>query len=384
MPKSNLKPNLLVIFFIFLFLIIPFFVGAATLYLLPQSQTVYQGDTFLVEVRLDTEGEEINAVGTDLKFPADLLEIIDLSKGGSVLTLWVEEPSIKQGEVPFVGGVPGGFKGEGLIGKITFLGKEIGRAEVSFKEDSKALYGEGIPADLSFLEGNYEIIKRPEGLPVISSRTHPDQSKWHKSDTLHLHWDLADGAQYSFILSYDPLAEPDDVPDKPKGELIWVGDMEYPNLEDGIYYFSLKQKLPAEDWSEKVGFRAMIDVTSPEEFRAEIGQDPLMFEGKYFLSSATIDKTSGIDYYEVKEGKRNFKRAKSPYLLGDQSLRSKILVKAVDKAGNERVSEITPPKKPLPYWIITSIIFLVIVGWIIYRVISSRLKAQKSKPQFKT
>jgi len=383
MPKPNLKPNLLVIFFIFFFLIIPFFIGAATLYLMPQSQTLYQGDSFIVEVRLDTDGEEINVVEADLKFPPDLLEIVDLSKGGSILSLWVKEPGLKEDIISFVGGAPQGFKGEGLIGKISFLGNEIGKAKVDFREDSKVLYGEGILADLSFLEGNYEVIKRPEGLPIISSSTHPDQNKWHRSNTIHLHWDLIEGAQYSFILSKDPLVEPDDIPDRPKGELAWVGDMEYPNLEDGIYYFSLRQKLPGEDWSEKVGFRAMIDTMPPEEFRPEIGKDPSMFEGKYFLSFATNDSSSGLDYFQVKEGKRDFKRVNSPYLLEDQSLRSKISVKAVDKAGNEKITEIAPSKKPFPDWIIISIIFLVIVGWIIYKVIRSKFKAQKSKSQFK-
>lgn len=348
------------------FAMVPISTWAATLYLMPQSQTVYQGDTFIVEVRLDTEGEEINAVEADLEFPQDLLEIIDISKGGSILTLWIEEPSVKGDVISFIGGVPGGFKGQGPIGKITFLGKEIGRGEISFQEDSKVLHGEGIAADLSFLEGSYEIIKRPEGLPIISSRTHPDPNKWYKQNTLHLHWDLTEGAEYSFELSKDPMIKPDDVPDEPKGELIWMGDMEYPNLEDGIYYFSLKQKLPAKDWSGKISFRAMIDVTFPEEFKPEIGKDPSMFEGKYFLSFATTDATSGVAYFEVKEGKKEFKKVKSPYVLEDQSLGSKILVKAVDKAGNEKIFEIEPPKKPFPSWIIILIfIGAGVVWWII-------------------
>jgi hypothetical protein len=75
---------------------------------------------------------------------------------------------------------------------------------------------------------------------------------------------------------------------------------------------------------------------------------------------------SGIDHFEVKEGKKDFKKAESPYLLEDQELKSKILVKAVDKAGNEKIAEIIPPAKPFPYWIIFVIIVcLVIIYWII-------------------
>ena len=364
---------LLVFVFVLFYTLIPLVTKAATLYLIPQSQTIHQGNTFIVEVRLDTEGEEINAVKADLEFSPDLLKASDFSKGGSILNLWAKEPvfSNEEGFISFAGGLPGGFRGKGLALKITFLAKETGKANVSFKEDSQVLLndGKGTPALLVFLEGNYEIVKKPEGLPIISSRTNPDQNKWYNQNTLHLHWDLVEGVQYSYILSKDPLAESDGIPDKPEGELIWMGDMEYPNLEDGIYYFSLRQKLPGKDWSERVSFRAMIDVTSPKEFTLEIGQDPSMFGGKYFLSFATTDKTSGIDYYEVKEGKQDFKKVSSPYLLEDQSLGKKIVVQAYDKAGNYQTAEIKPPYKITWKDVVIPLLILIgiLVGWRLIR-----------------
>jgi len=383
-PKFYILLPFLLLFSIS-YILIPLLARAATLYLLPQSQTVYRGDSFIVEIRLDTGDEEINALEATLNFPANLLEVIDFSQGGSILNLWLKEPSIINGRISFIGGRAGGFKGEGLILKINFRGKEIGKAEISFKEDSKVLLndGKGTPAKLSFLEGNYQIISRPEKLPVIFSRSHPDQNKWYKPNTLHLHWDLVGGTEYSFLLSKDPLVEPDEIPDRPEGELVWMGDMEYPDLEDGIYYFHLKQKLPAEDWSEKVTFRAMIDITPPEEFKPEIGQDLMVSEGKYFLSFFTTDKTSGLNYFEVKEGRRDFKRTESPYLLEDQSLRSKISVKAVDRAGNERMAEYIPIKKPLPYWLILSIvIILLIVGWIIFKIIRKKREESGERERY--
>ena len=390
-PLKNTKFLLVSIIFIF-FLVsgLTAVARAATLYLLPQSQNVYKGDSFLVEVRLDSGGEGVNAAQVNLNFPTDLLEIVDFNKGGSIFSFWVIEPKSKDNLIFLTGGIPGGFKGDGLILKINFLAEEIGEAKISFNEDSKVLLndGKGTPAKLNFLEGNYEVVRKPEGLPIISSRTHPDQNKWYKETTLHLHWDLVGGAEYSFLLSKDSLTEPDEIPDKPEGELIWMGDMEYPNLEDGIYYFSLKQKLPGEDWSKKITFRAMIDSTSPENFKAEIGRDPSIFEGKYFLSFITIDEISGIDYYEILEAdKRGFKRGTtrkaewkkgdSPYLLEDQSLQSKILVKAVDKAGNEKISEILPTVKPFPYLIVILVglvVIVVIIYWLWKKYFNKRLK----------
>lgn len=339
------------------FSMLPLVARAAILYLIPQSETIYQNDFFIVEVRLDTEGEEINTVETNLKSLPDFLKIVDVNKGGSILSLWIQEPSIiKEEEISFIGGAPGGFKGDGLIGRITFLGKEVGKTVVNFKEDSKVLLndGKGTPAKLNSLKGNYEILERPEKLYLISSKTHPEQNKWYKSNTLHLHWDLAENTEYSYILSKDPLAEIDETPDKPEGELIWMGDMEYANLEDGIYYFHLKQGAEKEEgktvWGPKITFRAMIDGTAPEPFKPEIGRDPSIFEGKYFLSFSASDETSDIDHYEISEMKGNkekieWKTGKSPYLLKDQTLRSKILVKVVDRAGNERIVEIQPTKR---------------------------------------
>jgi hypothetical protein len=75
------------------------------------------------------------------------------------------------------------------------------------------------------------------------------------------------------------------------------------------------------------------------------------------LVFSTQDKGSGIDYYEVKEESQfllfrllpsKWHRAESPYLLRDQSLSSRIYVKAVDRAGNKQFAELLP--KRLIHW----------------------------------
>ena len=334
-----------IIFTIFLFL--PLVAQGASLYLMPQFQTVYQDDSFIVEVWIDSEGEEINAVDVGLTFPADLLEANDFSKGNSILTIWAREPKIQNTEISFLGGVPEGFDGKGLLAKISFLGKETEKSRISFKENSKVLLNDGKAtlAELSFLEGNYEIIEKPEGLPIISSRTHIDQNKWSDNNNFHIQWDLDEDTQYSYLLSYDPLAKPDEISDEPEGELIWMGDMKYKGLEDGIYYFFLRQKTLGADWSQKISYRAMVDTTPPEEFSLKIGQESTVFEGKYFLNFSTADNTSGIEYYEVKEGKKDWEKAISPYLLKDQMLGKEIIVRAYDKAGNYREANIKPSYK---------------------------------------
>lgn len=114
------------------------------------------------------------------------------------------------------------------------------------------------------------------------------------------------------------------------------------------------------EWQE----RLEDDKIPPEPFGIEIRQDSLVFEGEYFLTFLTSDKQTGIDHYEVREGRREWKRAVSPYLLEDQNLQSIIGVKAVDKAGNERIVEYEPTGKPNLYWLILIfIVILIIIFW---------------------
>ncbi|TSC62679.1 MAG: Uncharacterized protein Greene041614_341 [Parcubacteria group bacterium Greene0416_14] len=85
------------------------------------------------------------------------------------------------------------------------------------------------------------------------------------------------------------------------------------------------------------------DTQAPEEFTATVTRNPSIFEGKYFLVFATQDKGSGIDHYEVCErGETSCVIAESPYVLAHQALRTKIIVRAIDKKGNKRVVVIPP------------------------------------------
>ena len=102
------------------------------------------------------------------------------------------------------------------------------------------------------------------------------------------------------------------------------------------------------------------DTDPPEGFIPVAASDPNIFGGKYFVSFATQDKGSGIDYYEVSEGNTNsFVRADSPYLLTRQTFDESIFVKAVDRAGNERVVEISAAH--LSWWKKDLIIFAILM-----------------------
>lgn len=104
-----------------------------------------------------------------------------------------------------------------------------------------------------------------------------------------------------------------------------------------------------------------IDQNPPEEFAPAVAKNPDIYKGQYFLVFSTQDKDSGLVKYEVKEGDNDFSLAESPYLLKDQSLTKPIVVKAVDKAGNERLALVAPINSNLAFKVIIYIILAAVL-----------------------
>lgn len=162
------------------------------------------------------------------------------------------------------------------------------------------------------------------------------------------------------------------------GFSVFLHDGQGTQINPGLKPLSLNilkrpPEIPAKDeWQNLVEK----DKTPPETFEVVIGQDSSIFDNQYFISFFTTDAESGIAYYEIKEGERDFIRSQSPYLLQDQSLKNLIKVKAIDKAGNERIIELMPSVSPAPFnktsafWVI--IFGILAVTYVIWRLIKSK------------
>lgn len=239
---------------------------AATLYVSPTEGTYGVSDTFITEVRLDNQGECVNAIHAELRYPTDTLRAVDFSKGNSILSLWIEEPKIDtdKGTVTFSGGIPGGYCGRipgdpvlsNVLGKIVFsvVGAEQPSATVALDGDS-AVYlndGQGSRAELSLQNGVFSI------QPTPMTGTNP--------------------------------------------------------------------------WLAEVGE----DKTPPDEFVITVESTRGVFNGNYYAVFVTQDKQSGLDHYEIFE-RGSWRPASSPHELKDQYLIGGIQIKAIDKAGNERL-----------------------------------------------
>ena len=348
---------------------------AAVLFFNPQNEIVVEdGQSVIVEARLDTEGKSINAIDAIFGFPQNLLEVADISQGDSVITLWIQAPQIdnEAGTVQFIGGIPnGGSFAAGLIARITFRAKAAGTGTLAWSDTSQVLLndGAGTPAEVSILATPLRATPASADVPTVFSQTHPDETQWYRSQNLFLNWDLDPNMVYSYMLDHDPASIPDEAPDEPKGDLRFAGTIKYENLSDGIYYFHLrqaKQEAAKFAWGRTRTFRAQIDTVSPEHLEAEVGSDETVYGGRWFAAFSGQDTMAGIARYDVSENSSEWvKDARAPYELKNQDPGSMARIRAVDKAGNESEKTITVPRREKPQPLTLAIIILVIVACIV-------------------
>ncbi|NTW22424.1 hypothetical protein HGA34_02640 [Candidatus Falkowbacteria bacterium] len=327
--------------FAFLLVVPSFAARAATLYFTPSSGTYGYGDVFAVDVKIDIDsGDEcINTVQGVIGFDKDYLEMVDFSGGESILSLWIDLP--KTGDMPninhekivkFTGGIPGGYCGKipGDPGESNIIGKIIFKVN-NFKADA---------------------VPKPTAKVFFVDSTQ--------------------------VLLNDGLGT--------EAKVV---------LKEAEFTVTEKQAESRKEWDTLKND----DVIPPEPFVIEIQRSQSMYNGKNYLIFNTTDKQSGVDHYEVLEARFDdsadrsswfgwfeskkadpeWKLASIPYILEDQSLSSNIKVKAIDKAGNERIEEyFIKESKPAPKSsmrfapFVVLFIIVALAAWLIFRKARSR------------
>ena len=274
--KQILKLKIIIFTATFLFSASSVF--AAETFFETKNPEIRLGDKLEVNLFLNTDNEDINAVEGKVIFPEKLIELKEIKDGNSIINFWIERPKASGGEILFSGIIPGGYSGKkGLILSAVFQSIEEGRGLVEVR-DIKVLLNDGKGTETRVTTSNLQFVISKQ---APSSKLSPPEKK---------------------------------------------------------------------------------DIDMPEAFEPAVANDPTMFDGKYFLVFATQDKASGIDHYEVCEGKRQCVIADSPHLLKNQNLDEEIIVKAIDKSGNERIVTLPAQKPAIWYknYLILAIIILVI------------------------
>jgi hypothetical protein len=313
-------------------LLVAFPAQAAELFFKPRVQELGLGQEFAIDLMIDPQEQAINAVSANVIFPQNLLEVSAIQDGSSIITLWLERPHLKQGTID---------KEQGT------RDKEQGARD---KEQGEIVFSGVIPGGFVGIMKPLNVIEPGKILRIVFKAKSQGEGEI-----------LVKDAQ---VLLHDGLGTP---------ALVQLSNFRLLITDKGQGTRDKEQETR--------------DITPPEEFTPEIANDPNIFEGKWFLVFATQDKGSGIDYYEVQETRdkgqgRKWQRAESPYLLKDQKLKSYIYVKAVDRAGNERIVSL-PPRYPLKWyekWEIWGIIILgIVIVYVVTRSVVTRSKRQGAR-----
>lgn len=312
--KLNRKVSIFY-FFVFAFfvnLFITSIASAASLYLSPSSGSYTEGDSLSMSVYVSSDSA-INAISGILAFPQDKLEVISLSKGGSIMNLWVREPAFSNtgGTVSMEGVVlnPGFIGKSGKILTINFKAKSAGSAYISFNSGSVLAndgYGTNVLSSLG--EANFTINEAekkptPEPVvytpgetptyPVVMSPTHPDPDGWSNiKDPVFIWKNASDTTGVNFLANRNPASNPGVVSD---------GMMEtykFEDVDDGEWYFHIRFR-NSSGWGEISHFKFNIDTVEPKNFSAELVSREDTRDPVVELILDAEDDLSGMSYYKV-------------------------------------------------------------------------------------
>ena len=220
---------------------------AATLRVVSEGPQAGPGKTMVISVRLESGGQQINAVEGTVVVPEGVV-IDQIDTGGSALSLFVERPRhvIADGVIAFTGGATTPLSDGALLFTIHAHGRNIG--SYTFSAGATTAY-------------------------------------------------LADGAGTAVAVQ--------------------GSDAVVAVVEEG-------------------GAQHMPKREAGTALTAEYGQDPSVFDGKYFIALYGGDTGKGVEHYEVREGWwRAPVSVDSSYMLSDQSLRTTLWVSAVAPDGTK-------------------------------------------------
>ena len=246
---------------------------AANLSISPSSVITKVGKTFTVDLVVNNNIDAINAASAVVSFPSDSLQVTSISKAGSFITLWAEEPAFSndKGTVILEGVAlnPGFNKATGKIITITFKALQAGNVSVAIKSGS-VLANDGNATDvlkttgaalIYINEDTKEVSVKETLVPVITSPTHPDSALWYGRRDASFEWKLPGGVTaIRTAYSDKDTVTPNKVYDPPVSNRSFTADT------DGTMYMAVQFK-NSSGWGAVTRYRFQIDTTSPESLK---------------------------------------------------------------------------------------------------------------------
>lgn len=300
---------LLVVGFLFSYTI----VYAATMSVAPATGVYTVGQTFSIQIRLNTAGKTINAAEGTLSFNPNELSVINVSKG-STFNLWTSDPSFSNsaGTISFSGGTPTGYTGtNGVVITATMQAKVAGSPRVRMTNGAVlAADGRGTNILTNMSGGSYTVsapatTPTPEvveyvapantpSAPQITSSTHNDPEGWYQSSSAELNWNLpADITAVRTLLDNSPNTIPSRVYENPISSIVLS------DLEEGVQYFHLQFK-NADGWGRVSHYRLAVDTKAPADFTVELAEGEVATNPEPHIQARFTEETSTVRRYLVK------------------------------------------------------------------------------------
>ncbi len=292
-----------IFFLMFLFVVSTKIVSAADLTLFPSSGTYGVGSTFSMIVYVSGNSGSINGISGGITFSNDTLELTSISKSGSILPMWAEEPTFSNatGKVSFEGVISNtGFNGsEGKVVTLNFKAKNAGTGSVTLTSGS-VLANDGnatnVLGALGFASFNItggedtsESAPKSSGItPVIVSSSYPDSSKWYNKKEASFEWNLpASATAIRTLYDEKEVSKPTKVYDPPIDNRSFTVDA------DGVNYMHVQFRTPS-GWGTVYNYKFQIDTENPESLKASFPDGIVTTNPTPAVLVLAEDKVSGI------------------------------------------------------------------------------------------
>ena len=332
---------------------------SASLYLTPSGLSQTVGSNFTISVGANTGGNAINAVEATVTIPS-ILTITGASTGGSICSIWVQQPSVSGSSVSFKCGIPGGTTSSGNLISISVRAASVGSGAATIS-GTRILAGPGQNVTGGASGGSYTVTAAAShtnanansgssaatqpttAAPAIASGSHGDQNRWYTNTSPSFSWSPPSGAT-GYTYAFDK--SPDTVPGT-TANIVTSTSIGFPNQADGTWYFHVRAN-GANGWGATSTFRVQIDTTAPTGL--EVITEPKQIADKRPMVSFTAtDATSGIDHYDISMDNGPFKTVTSPFTPDSiTSGNHTFTVRAYDKAGNKTESTVAITIKAIP------------------------------------
>lgn len=329
--------------------------GEPAFLMLYASQEVYEvGELVRVELAVQPQSEGVMVARVFVEYQPALLEPVSFELDGDF-------PYRSPGETLADGLISvGAFRlsspltTKGRIGTMVFKAKQHGNVSLSLSQQSLLInqQQENIisyqasggtdfliveQAPVSSLETPEPVIPSAGPSPIIKSFTHSDPNQWYNLKNAVFTWNIAPG-QRGYV--YDVSRRAGDDP----GDASFITEPQatVENLNDGVNYFNLKAKYDT-GFSVVASYLVRVDTEPPLPFTIFVdSQTDDAGEVNYSLVFRAEDLTSNItEYFLQIDEELTGVRVVSPHVLRPEDLLSgKLVIKAVDAAGNYRLAEL--------------------------------------------